>query len=176
MTSAHSTKPEPKEHNPYYGRYVALVPDGDIIGTLARQIKETVGCLEKVTENQANTRHAPYTWSLKEVVGHLSDTERVFQYRALCISRKDATPLPGFDENEYARAGHFDRLPWKDLVADFDAVRLSTLALFKNLEEEAWTRTGTANNNLISVRSLAFIIAGHELHHVGIVRKRLANE
>ena len=117
-------------------------------------------------------RYAPGKWSVKEVVGHMIDGERVFSYRALRVARADTTPLPGFDENAWVPAAHFDRRPMPDLVADYQTVRAATVALFSSFEEEALVRMGTANDQPISVRALAHMIAGHELHHVAILRER----
>src|SRR5262249_8083458 len=120
-------------------------------------------------------RPPPYTWSIKEVVGHLADTERVMGYRALRFARGDATPLPGFDENEYAKIANFDRLPLPALVSELDVVRRSHLILFPNMPADAWDRGGEANQNHVTVRALAYILVGHGRHHTAIVRKRLAS-
>jgi hypothetical protein len=173
MTSRRMSRPEPNEHAEYYLRYISLVPDGDIVKTLASQLNATLTLLRGVTEKEGNTRHAPYTWSVKEVVGHLADAERVFGYRALRFARNDNTPLPGFEENDYVRNAHFDACALKGLVDEFEFVRRSSLAFFGNLGEEAWSRGGSANNSPVSVRAIAFIMAGHELHHTAILRKRL---
>jgi hypothetical protein len=173
MATLRMSRPEPTEHAPYYARYIALVPEGDIVTTLANQLAESLPFLRGITEAQGKTRHAPYTWSVKEVVGHLTDTERIFGYRAMRFARNDQTPLPGFEENDYVRNAHFDACSLKGLVDEFEAVRRSHLAFFGNLSEEAWARSGLANNNGVSVRAIAFIMAGHELHHVNILRKRL---
>jgi hypothetical protein len=130
--------------------------------------------LRGVTEVQANTRHAPYTWSIKEVVGHLTDAERIFGYRALRIARHDPTLLSGFDENDYVRNATFDACPLSELATEFELVRRSHLCFFRHLKSEAWLRSGVANGNTVSVRALAYIIAGHERHHVAILRKRLS--
>jgi hypothetical protein len=167
-------RPEAGEYDPYYGRYLDLVPEKKIVPALAEELERTLDLLRALPEETACRRHPPYTWSIKEVVGHLTDTERIFGYRALRIARGDETPLPGFDENAYARAATFDRLPLAELLVEFAAVRHSHLLLFRHLPEEAWTRRGTANNSPISVRALAFIMLGHERHHAAILRKRLA--
>lgn len=165
------TKPQPEEHADYYAKYIKLVGD-DALGALRAQSASTPRLLSGLSEAQAMHRYAPGKWSVKEVVGHILDAERVFSYRALRIARADATPLPGFDENAWVPAGHFDRRSMPDLVADYQTVRAATVALFSSLDEEALTRIGTANNQPFSVRALAHIIAGHELHHVGILRER----
>jgi hypothetical protein len=165
---------EPTEYAPYYGKYVALVPEADVLAALDEQLKELLALLRAVPEGESGVRHPPYTWSIKEVVGHLTDTERIFGYRALRFARGDATPLPGFDENAYARAAEFDRRPLGALVDEFEAVRRSHLGLFRNLPETAWARTGEANGTAVSVRALAYIIVGHVRHHTAILRQRLA--
>jgi hypothetical protein len=166
-------RPTTSEHAPYYGRYVALVPEDDILNVLQAQSGEAKALLRSIPEAQASILHPPYTWTIKQVVGHLIDGERIFAYRALRFARGDATPLPGFDENIYARTGEFERVPLKDLADEFDVVRQSTLSLFRNLPDAAWTRTGEANGAPASVRALAFIIAGHVRHHLNIVRQRV---
>jgi hypothetical protein len=170
------SRPEPTEHAPYWDRYIALVPEGDIVTTLANQLAETLPFLRGITEAQGNTRHAPYTWSVKEVVGHVTDTERIFGYRALRFARNDQTPLPSFEENDYVRNANFDACSLKGLVDEFEALRRSHVAFFGNLSDEAWGRTGLANNSAISVLALAYNIAGHERHHLAILRKRLGRD
>jgi len=164
-------KPQPEEHAEYYAKYIKLVGD-DALGALRAQSASTPRLLSGLSDAQAMHRYAPGKWSVKEVVGHLLDGERVFSYRALRIARADATPLPGFDENAWVPAAHFDRRPMPDLVADYQTVRAATVALFSSFDEEALTRVGTANDTPFSVRALAHIIAGHELHHVGLLRDR----
>jgi hypothetical protein len=166
------TRPEPGEFVPYYGKYIALVPPGDLIEILGLQGALTQRLLAPLDETQALHRYAPGKWSVKEVVGHIADAERVFAYRALRFARADETPLAGFDEVTWAPAGGFDRHPLPALLAELAAVRTATRALFGSFDQPAWMRRGTANNNPVSVRALAAIIAGHELHHVAILRER----
>lgn len=173
MSTAAITRPEASEYQPYFAKYVTLVPDGDIINTLERQLNETLATLHGLTEAEANTRHAPYTWSIKEVVGHLTDAERIFGYRALRFARGDATALPGFDENDYVRHANFDARPFSELLSEYEMLRRSHISMFRGLDDAAWLRTGIANGHPISVRALAYNIAGHELHHGAILRKRL---
>lgn len=172
MTSPLIRRPGPSEHLPYYGKYVALVPDGDILATLEGQVGETLELLRGLSEERALFRYGPEKWSVKEVVGHVADTERVFAQRALRFARNDATPLPGFDENEYVRNAHFDRCPLGGLLDEFESVRRATVLLFRHLEDQAWDRRGLANNAEVSVRALAWIAAGHERHHRTILRER----
>jgi hypothetical protein len=168
-------KPEAAEYAPSYGNYVALVSEGDILDRLEKQLDEGLALLRGTPEDQAMTRHPPYTWSVKEVVGHVTDAERIFGHRALRFARGDTTPLPGFDENIYVGAAGFDRRPFASLLAEFEAVRRSHVCLFRHLDEAAWLRTGLANGSPVSVRALAYIIAGHAQHHLAILRKRLAH-
>ena len=165
-------RPGVDEHAPYYGRYVALVPDGSIVETLGLQIAGTRALVAGLPEARARHRYAPEKWSVKEVLGHVADSERVFAYRALRIGRGDATPLPGFDEKEYAASAPFDARPLRDVIAELDSVRAATLTLLASLDERAWSRRGTANEVPVTVRALAWIIAGHELHHRAILRER----
>lgn len=165
-------RPAATEYAPNYGGYVSRVPEGDLIGLLETQRRETQSLLAGLTEAQALHRYAPGKWSVKEVIGHVADSERVFCYRAMRFARGDQTPLPGFDENLYAPAGRFDARPLSDLAAELDAVRRATLALLRSFDVEALARRGTANGKEVSVRALAYIIAGHERHHLAILRER----
>jgi uncharacterized damage-inducible protein DinB len=165
-------RPEAGEYAPYYDRYIALVRGDDILGTLDQQRRETMLLLSGRDEEEGDFRYAPGKWSAKEVLGHVCDTERVFAYRALRISRADATPLAGFEQDDYVRNGPFANRTLSDLVEDFIAVRRATLSLLRNLDEAAWTRRGIANKNEVTVRALAFIIAGHELHHRRILEEK----
>lgn len=167
-------RPEPTEYAGYFSKYVDLVPEADILPVLATQLDEALAFLRAVPESQSNVLHPPYTWTVKDVVGHLTDGERVFGYRALRFARGDATPLPGFDENEYARSAEYARLTLADIVSEYEAVRRSNLLMFRNLPAAAWGRAGKASDNLLSVRALAYILVGHTRHHGAILRKRLS--
>jgi hypothetical protein len=167
-------RPPATEYAPYYEKYIALVPEDDILAVLEGQLAETLALLRPIPEAKGGQRHPPYTWSIKEVVGHLNDTERIFGYRALRFARSDSTPLPGFDENAYVRAAEFDLVPLYELVSEFEALRRSHLFLLASLSEIAWGRVGQANGNDVSVRALAYIIAGHTRHHTAILRQRLS--
>jgi uncharacterized damage-inducible protein DinB len=164
-------KPEAGEHDPYYGKYIALVGE-DALAALRANSASTPRLLSGVSESQALHRYQPGKWSVKEVVGHFTDAERVFAYRALRFARGDRTPLPGFDENAWAPEGRFDRRSLPALVAEYSAVRAATIAFLASLEPELLTRRGVANDQEVSVRALAHIMAGHELHHVKILRER----
>jgi uncharacterized damage-inducible protein DinB len=165
-------RPQPGEYAPYYDRYISLVQGDDIINTLDQQRRDTMLLLSCRDEEDGNFRYAPEKWSAKEVLGHVCDTERVFAYRALRISRADATPLEGFEQDDYVRNGPFTNRPLSDLVEDFIAVRRATLSLLRDLDEAAWTRRGIANKNEVTVRALAYTIAGHELHHRRILEEK----
>ena len=171
-----ATRPDPSEHAPYYGKYIALVPDGDILATLETQGSETARFLAGLSEQQSAHRYAPDKWSVKEVIGHVADSERIFAYRALRIARGDQTPIEGFEQDDYVRAAQFDRLSIAELAAEFAAVRQATLRLFESVSPAAWSRRGVANNNEVSVRALAYMIAGHELHHRQILSEKYGVE
>lgn len=165
-------KPDETEYQSYYGKYVSLVPDDDILSVLSAEIESTMALLRSIPESKGGFRYAPDKWSIKELVGHMIDGERVFAYRALRFARNDGTPLPGFEQDDYVREALFDSYSLSDLVAEFESVRRSSIFLFKHLSEEAWTRRGIASESEVSVRALAYIIAGHELHHREILRSR----
>jgi uncharacterized damage-inducible protein DinB len=167
-----TTRPDATEHVPYFGRYTTLVPDGSIAETLRKQRDETAALLARVPAALESHRYAEGKWSVREVVGHLADAERVFAYRALRIARGDETPLPGFDENQYVPAGRFEARTLASLAAEYQAVRESTLQLLEGLDEAALPRRGTASENPVSARALFWIVAGHERHHVALLRER----
>lgn len=164
--------PAAGEYSSHYADYVARVPPGDVIALLRRQIGETSALLRPLDAAGARHRYAPGKWSVIEVLGHICDTERIMAYRALRIGRGDETPLAGFDENVYIPPAEFERRPLAEVLAEFEAVRAATVALFAGLPEAAWTRWGTASERRVTVRALAHIIAGHELHHVEVLRTR----
>jgi hypothetical protein len=165
-------RPEPGEYAPYYDRYVSLIQGNDILTTLDEQRRQTVLLLSGWGETDGNFRYAPGKWNAKEVIGHVNDTERIFAYRALRIARGDQTPMEGFEQDDYVRNGPFATRALSDLIEDYIAVRRATLSLLRNLDETAWQRRGIANKNEISVRALAYIIAGHELHHRRILEEK----
>jgi hypothetical protein len=165
-------RPQPGEYAPYYDRYIALVEGDEILNTLDQQRRQTMLLLSGRDEEDGNFRYAPGKWSTKEVLGHVCDSERVFAYRALRISRNDSTPMEGFEQDDYVRNGPFANLTLSDLVEEFIAVRRATISLLRNLDEAAWLRRGVANKNEVTVRALAYIIAGHELHHRRILEEK----
>jgi uncharacterized damage-inducible protein DinB len=172
VTSNRAVRPTPDEYAPYYGRYVARVGEGDVVAILHGQLSQTLGMLRGIPEAQGGHRYAPDKWSIRECIGHLADAERIFAYRALRFSRNDSTALHGFDENAFVANASFDGRTLASLCDEFEATRRSTIALFDSLTQDEWSRRGTASENPVSVRALAWIIAGHELHHVEVLRTR----
>jgi hypothetical protein len=172
MSTILITRPAPDESIPYYHRYIDKVSDEELGPQLTQQLREVEQLFENVTDRDALSRYADGKWSVKEILGHLSDTERIFTYRLLRIARGDATPLPGYDETAYVPTGRFDDRPLPMLLAELRAVRLSTAALLEGLPEEAWGRWGEANGSPVTVRALAYIIVGHVAHHLGVLRSR----
>lgn len=172
MTKQVSTRPDSSEYAPYYDKYISLVPDGDIAGTLIEQLQTTKSLLEGVSESQADSSYAPGKWTIKEVLGHIIDGERVFAYRALRIARNDRTPLAGFEQDDFVRYGAFGERTLADLLEEYECVRRSTVHLLRSFNNEAWARQGTASDNEVSVRALAYIIAGHERHHANVLREK----
>lgn len=172
MINENTGRPDTTEYQPYYDRYVSLVPEGDILRVLAEQFEETTRLLNSIPESQGVVRYAPDKWSIKQLVGHLIDCERIFAYRALRFARNDKTPLSGFEQDDYVSNASFDDCRLTDLASEFSAVRQSTIFLFEHLDAKAWLRRGLANDSEASVRALAHIIAGHELHHREILRTR----
>jgi hypothetical protein len=167
-----SNRPAATEYPSYSQKYVDLVPEEDIVAALEKQGRDTVALLRSLTEEKAKSRYAPGKWSVKEVVRHFTDGERVFDYRALAFARGEKASLPGFDENEYAAASDADSRSLRDLIDEYDAVRRSTVALYRGMSREAWTRSGTANNNPATVRGLAYVTLGHERHHLKVLREK----
>ena len=165
-------RPEPDEYDPYYERYISLVGAGDIATTLQKQAQDTQALLSRVTAQQADHRYAPDKWSVKEVVGHVNDTERIMSYRALRIGRGDRAPIEGFEQDDYVTGGRFDRRTMGDLLAEFNAIRNATVELVRHLSAEAGERRGTANQKQISARAVVYVIAGHELHHRRILQEK----
>lgn len=164
--------PQPDEYSEYYGRYINLVKDTDLFEKLASQLHEMEELFSKVDDAKSNFKYAPGKWSIKEVLGHVLDAERVFSYRALCISREDKQPLPSFDENEFIRQSNFGNIKLEQLVKEFSLLRSANILLFNGFTDEMWLRKGTASNNTVSVRALAYILVGHAEHHKNILVER----
>jgi hypothetical protein len=166
------SRPSADEYLAYYERYITLVPEGNLVDILTEQHRDTMRMLRSVGDERGLYAYAPGKWTIKEVIGHLSDAERIFAYRALRFARGDAQPVAGFDENAYVPAGRFNERPIGDLADEFQAIRSATVHLFRHLDEEEMARRGVANSNPISVRALGFVIAGHERHHAKLLRER----
>ncbi|MBK5293826.1 MAG: DinB family protein [Acidobacteriia bacterium] len=170
MMTVH-TAPKENEYAPYFGRYISLIASDDIVATLESQIAGTAVLLAGLAPQDGHYRYAPEKWTVNEALGHIIDTERIFAYRALRIARNDPTPLPSFEQDDYVKYGPHASCRLPDLLEEFRCIRRSSLFLFQNLQPEAWTRIGTAGQNPISVRAIAWIIAGHEVHHAKILRE-----
>lgn len=169
-------RPAPSEYHMAFERYVSLVPEDDALPVLARQPAQVRAAMEKVSGERAGYRYGPNKWSIREVVGHFTDAERVFGFRALTFARGDKTPLPSFEENEYAAIAGHDRYALPDLVAEFEALRRSNISMLAHLDPAAIARIGTANGSPVSVRALAFIMAGHVRHHLGVLAAKYGVE
>jgi hypothetical protein len=165
-------RPDPSEAAPYYARYVDRVPDGDIVRTLETQLDETLGLLGKISEERSLRRYAPGKWSVRELLSHVTDTERVFVHRALWFARGFDTALPSFEQETAVAAAGADAVSWARHVEEFRAVRLATVPLFRNLPAEAWAKKGVASGNPVTVRALAWITAGHAAHHAAVLKER----
>lgn len=164
--------PDSTEYASFYAAYVGNVTEDDVVAALEAQARETAALLGRIDDEKASYRYAPEKWSVKEVVGHFADAERVFLYRALAIARGDEASLPGFDENDYMRHANFEGRPMRSIADEYAAARASTLATFRGFSDEAWRRRGTANNAAVSVRALAHIVLGHERHHLKVLREK----
>jgi hypothetical protein len=172
MSANIPTRPDRAEAAEYYFTYIDQVPPGDICEILERQLRATSAALQAISENDSQRRYAAGKWSIREVLGHINDTERLFVSRAFWFARGFDTPLPSFDQNmAIAASGAGDR-SWASLLHEFDTVRAATLSFFRNLPDEAWNKRGLASGNPFTVRALAYMCAGHLEHHLKIVRER----
>jgi DinB family protein len=165
-------RPETNEAAPYYFGYINRVSGDDILSTLQSQIDETLPFLRGITEEKSLFRYAPEKWSIRQLWGHVNDTERVFLMRALWFARNFDTPLPSFDQDIAVAAAKSDDIPWARHVEEFREIRLATISFFRNLPEEAWSRKGVASGNPFTVRACAFIVAGHTAHHQAVLNDR----
>lgn len=165
-------RPASGDYGQYFERYVSLVPDGRIVWTLENGQAQMVSLFGQVTADKAGFRYADGKWSVRELLGHIIDTERVFAYRALRISRNDATPLSPFDQDLFVTGADFDRIRLADLIDEFVIVRQATLMLFRHLSAEAWDRRGAVGDHPLTPRAAAWIIAGHQLYHEILLRER----
>ncbi len=165
------TPPQVGEYSDFNYEYIRRVPASDVLVFMKTQFAESMSLLRGLSQEQTEMRPAPGEWTIKQIVGHMSDTERIFAYRAMRIARGDETPLPGFDQEPYVANGNFDQRNLTDLLDEFAAIRHSNLYLFSNFTSEDAQRLGTASNHPISVRSLIYMCAGHEHHHMESIRK-----
>jgi len=172
MSDSPLGRPEPTEYAEYYGRYISLVPEPDVVAAMREQTEATLEFLRTIPEAAGDRRYAPGKWSVKEVVGHVLDSERVFAMRAIYFARRDPAALPSFEQDDWVKAATFDAQPLGELVAEFEHVRRGNLYFFKHLAPEGWQRRGTASGYEFTVRALAYVIVGHERYHLEILRSR----
>ena len=165
-------RPTENEYAPYYQSYVDQVSESDIMHVLRSELDELDVLLGRVSAEKETYAYAEGKWTIREIVGHLIDGERVFGYRALCIARGEKQNLPGFDQNDYMSMAPYNHVELEDLLSEMRLVRLSNIAMFRTLDEEGWNRVGTANGNEVTVRALAFIMGGHLRHHMNVLRER----
>jgi hypothetical protein len=165
-------RPQRTEAAAPYFKYIDQVPGDDALAAIESQLEEARALYADISDETSLHRYAPDKWSIRELLNHVTDTERAFAFRALWFARGFTTPLPGYDQNIAAAGAAADGIAWRAHVAEFERVRLSTISLFRNMPVEGWTRSGIASDSLVSVRALAFIIAGHVAHHVAILRER----
>jgi uncharacterized damage-inducible protein DinB len=165
-------KPETNEYPPYYKEYVNNVPEGELLHILDDQQKETMNLLRDLSEEMAQYQYAPGKWTIKEVIGHITDTERIMCYRLLCIARGEQEMLPGYNDDEYVRRGQFNRFSLSDLLHHQALVRQHTILLLSSMDDEALRRRGNANGSEVTARALGYIIAGHEIHHLRLIKDR----
>jgi DinB superfamily len=165
-------RPDRTEAAPYYFTYIDQVPDGDICAQLVAQLPEVLQLARGITETQSLHRYAPGKWSIRDVMNHMADCERLFISRAFWFARGFESPLPSFDQEVAVSSAHADHRPWADIVVDFEAVRGATIAFFRSLPADAWARRGIASDNPFTVRALAYMCVGHVAHHLAILRER----
>ena len=158
-------RPEAGEFAEYYGKYIAKVPGTDVLGILESERLQMSRLFAGRSERDGNFRYAPGKWTIKEILGHVTDAERIFAYRALRIARADETPLSGFEQDDYVKNGGFGGRILADLAEEFDTVRGASISLFRSFNDQAWGRRGVASQKEVTVRALGFITAGHQIHH-----------
>jgi hypothetical protein len=173
-TTVPSARPDATEYAPFYASYVARVPEADVLSALRDDGTEITAALAAIPASRWGFRYGDGKWSVRELVGHVIDAERIFTYRALRLARGDSTPLPPFEENDYVRTAGSEARTMADLVDELRAVRESTVRMFASFPGEAWTRKGIVSGREVSVRALAYITAGHARHHLAILRERYA--
>jgi uncharacterized damage-inducible protein DinB len=165
-------RPNQNEYPEYYVPYISLVPEGNLLTILKENLEKVVSLFEGISEANEHFRYEPGKWSIKEVLGHMTDTERIMSYRLLRIGRGDQTPLAGFNEELFVMGLQAENLPMKNILADFVATRKATITLIENLPETAWDNKGFANSTEVTARAIAYIIVGHEMHHRNIITER----
>jgi hypothetical protein len=167
-----NVRPQPAEVAPYYFLYINQVTGDDPLAAIEHQLADAQGLFSNISEQKSLHRYAPDKWSIRQVLNHVTDTERAFAFRALWFARGFDTPLPSYDQNIAAAGADADLVSWAAHVEEFRAVRLSTISLFRNMPPEAWTRSGIASGNPFTVRAVAYIIPGHVAHHIALLRER----
>ncbi len=167
------TLPNANEYFEYYGRYIEpAAARGDVLAALPKQIDEIKSALGNLSDEQALFRDAPNEWTIKEVMGHMNDVERIFSYRLLCISRNDQTPLPGFEQEDYVREAGFDNASFSDLLSEFELLRRANILAIKNMSDESVSRLGTASGATVSARALIYMMVGHVEHHMACLHEK----
>jgi len=165
-------RPQPHEADPYYSRYIDLVASGDIVSALEAQLQETGSFLATISEEKSLHRYAPDKWTIREVLNHITDGERVFAFRAFWFARGSADALPGFEQDDFVANAGANNIDWASHAEEFQRVRLATISFFRNLPAESWAREGIANGNPFTVRALSYILAGHVSHHLNVIKQR----
>lgn len=168
-------RPADSEYAPYYKQYIALVPDINILDYLESQKTDTVSFFKSIDKDLLDLRYAPEKWTIREILEHVTDCERIFAYRALCIGRGDRTPFPGFDQDNYVEASNAGQREFNELIKEFDTLRIANLVMFNGFTDEIWDRRGIAGKNKLTVRSVPYIISGHLQHHIRIINERYLN-
>lgn len=167
------TPPTQEEFSPFYAGYIeCAIKRGDVFAAMTQQLDEMNTALGKLSDTQARFRNAPEEWSIKEIISHLTDSERVFSYRMVRISRNDKTPLPGFEQNDYVKESGADQLPLEDLLNEFEFLRRANILAVKGMSEEMSKRIGVASNSNISARALVYILVGHVEHHMASLHEK----
>lgn len=165
-------RPNKNEYAEYYHKYVEKVPHGNIVGILEDQFGTITNFFSQITEEKSKYRYAPNKWSIREVLGHIIDAERVFSYRAMRFSRSDSRSLQSFDENHYIKNSNYDSIPLQMLIEEFASLRKTNIYMFKGFSEKMWLAKGIASENEVSVRALAYIMVGHAEHHMRVVKEK----
>ncbi|HKI78004.1 MAG TPA: DinB family protein [Ignavibacteriaceae bacterium] len=168
-------RPSKNDYAVYYHKYIQELESDNILETLEKQLNENLELFNSIPEEKANTSYDVGKWSIKELLGHMVDTERIFAYRALCIARGEKQSLPGMEQDDYVKEAEFNKRSFKSLVDEYGLLRNSNLVLFYSFGEKELNKRGTANNSDVTVRAILFIIAGHELHHIKILKERYLN-